>query len=264
MAENEAPWLDLMLADVGMHEITGKDANAAILRFYADVGHPECQSDEIAWCAAFQGSALKRSGNPIPPVNVNLMARSYCTYGHTCELQRGAIVVFPRGKSTWQGHVACVVEVYADGRFKYVAGNQSDSVSYGYAFAGDVLPGAVRWPVAPTVAALRNAGSSTIKRNDQIEKTGIVAVFFAPILKGIEAIFNGAPGLNSSEGLSYWQIIGKMGNETLSFITGKPWWLAIPLAGVGLWGISYFGKRKRVAEHAAGIPISAEVSKLGG
>ena len=258
----DCPWLDDILADVGVREIAGPKANEKILSYFAAIGHPECKSDETAWCAARIGAALVQNGLPIPPPNVNLMARSYCTYGVQCELKRGAIVVFPRGNSAWQGHVGCVVEVYKDGRFKYVAGNQSDAVGYGYAFSGDVLSGAIRWPVAATVKELRNAGSSTIKNNDRVEKTGIIAVFFAPIVKGLEAIFNGAPGLNSSEGLSYWQIIGRMSNDAFTFISSQPYWLAIPLVGAAAWAVSYLGKRSRVAQHAAGIPIAAEVAKL--
>ena len=168
-ALTETPWLDDIIASVGVHEIDGPASNAKILAYYVAVGHPECTSEDIPWCAARTGAALKAAGYPIPPKDVCLMARSYCTYGVACEPKRGAIVVFPRGNSTWQGHVGVVVEVQGD-QVKYIAGNQSDQVGYGTAPIAHAL--AFRWPVKPTVPDLRKAGSTEIKSGDRAQNTG--------------------------------------------------------------------------------------------
>ena len=49
-----------------------------MLRTYADVGHPEIDNDEVAWCAAFLGACLERAG--IGSTR-SLMARSYLGWG---------------------------------------------------------------------------------------------------------------------------------------------------------------------------------------
>src|SRR5262245_16812068 len=138
MSAPETPWLDLMVADLGTHEVAGPIANAVIVQRFADVGHGECQSDEIAWCAAETGSALVRSGYPLPPKDQRLLARSYCTYGAPSEPKRGAIVVWPRGSSAWQGHVGVVAGVDGE-HVTYIAGNQSDQVGYGRGQVSDAL-----------------------------------------------------------------------------------------------------------------------------
>src|SRR5258706_12627439 len=48
----EEPWLDLMIADLGTHEIAGPEANPKIVQCFANVGHPECTSHAVARRAA--------------------------------------------------------------------------------------------------------------------------------------------------------------------------------------------------------------------
>jgi hypothetical protein len=81
----EPLWLQLARSDLGLKEVAGAAANPRIVQMYAAVGHGECTSDEIAWCAASTGFWLKSAGLPIPPPNVNLLARSYLTHGVPCE-----------------------------------------------------------------------------------------------------------------------------------------------------------------------------------
>src|SRR5215475_1126764 len=118
---SDAPWLDWMIADIGVHRNKTHD-EPHILECFADCGHSEIKSDEVSWCAAFMGAALVHSGLPIPPKDTCLMARSYCTYGVRCEPKPGAIVGFPRGNSGWQGHVGVVTEIKPGNRIKYLAG----------------------------------------------------------------------------------------------------------------------------------------------
>jgi uncharacterized protein (TIGR02594 family) len=232
------------------------------LAYFAAVGHPECKSDEIAWCAARMGAALKAAGYPIPPVNVNLMARSYLTYGTHCQPKVGAIVIFPRGNNTWQGHVACVVEVKGD-RIKYVAGNQSDMVTYGTADINRALD--YRWPVEPTVAALRVAGSTEVKKADTLQNAGTVAVAAPAAMTAVETIL-GPIKAPVSDGpvavLSYWKSLVKAFEEAGHFLMERPWLLGLLVLGFSAWWLGRAVKNHRLAKHLAGAPLSGQVSAL--
>ena len=91
------------------------------------------------WCAAFVNAVLEVDGIPslndqnrLPP----LMARSFLHWGETVDknsIQRGDVVVFPRGTAGWQGHVGFYVETQVrDGKELWVilGGNQDNQVRY--------------------------------------------------------------------------------------------------------------------------------------
>lgn len=88
------------------------------------------------WCAAMINAIERSIGRP---GNGKLNARSFLTYGEAVEIddaQEGDIVVFSRGGSTWQGHVAYFLN-YEKGKngtilVKVLGGNQSDAVSIGW------------------------------------------------------------------------------------------------------------------------------------
>ena len=87
------------------------------------------------WCAAFVNMVLEM--NKIPGSdsvsNNPLMARSFMNWGTAVSkenIKRGDIVVFPRGRQGWQGHVGFYVEtMYIDGVEYYaiLGGNQEDN-----------------------------------------------------------------------------------------------------------------------------------------
>ena len=89
----------------------------------------------VEWCAAFANAVLELDGIPslndqdrLPP----LMARSFLSWGTRVErsaVQRGDIVVFPRGTQGWQGHVGFFVEEQ-NGLWVILGGNQDNTVSY--------------------------------------------------------------------------------------------------------------------------------------
>lgn len=88
------------------------------------------------WCAGFVGACEVEVGNK---GTGKLNARSYLTYGEAVTLKtakKGDIVVFTRGGSTWQGHVAFYDGLETDSRgrilIRTIGGNQSDSVSVGW------------------------------------------------------------------------------------------------------------------------------------
>ena len=72
------------------------------------------------WCAAFV--------NAVP-----LMARSFLTWGETIQdPNAGDLVVFPRGKVGWQGHVGFYVgSIYRNNveYYRILGGNQNNSVN---------------------------------------------------------------------------------------------------------------------------------------
>lgn len=87
------------------------------------------------WCAAFLNAVLKRHG--IPGSNTvseyPLLARSFLKWGEAVkEPRRGDIVIFRRGNSEWQGHVAIylnTVERNGVTYYRILGGNQNDSVN---------------------------------------------------------------------------------------------------------------------------------------
>jgi uncharacterized protein (TIGR02594 family) len=272
--------LEVWESRLGIEEVSGKKHNPVILEWWMDAGHPEIIDDETAWCSGAMCSAAKAAGLPFPPVNVNTMARSWLTMGKgvsPAEVQPGDVVVWPRGKpNSGSGHVNCVKEVRrtkTSVKVKCIGGNQSHP-SGGAVTVTDwtdlsgALSNGIRRLVPATVPALREAGSTTIKNADRKEKLGILAVFFAPIVKGIEYVANmfGPPDVPTfatlPEGLTWWQTVLGAANGIWGYAVDHPYLAATLVAGLALWGISRIEKAGRVAEHAAGIPIAAEVAKL--
>lgn len=83
------------------------------------------------WCAAFVNACEREVGNKGTGL---LNARSFVKYGQPVDIRNtkpGDIVVFSRGGSVWQGHVAYVDGVER-GLIRTLGGNQSDSVSIGW------------------------------------------------------------------------------------------------------------------------------------
>jgi uncharacterized protein (TIGR02594 family) len=111
------------------------------------------------WCAAFVNSVLEIDGIPnlndqtkYPP----LMARSFLYWGERVEredIQRGDIVIFPRGNAGWKGHVGFYVETQMHNGKEYwivLGGNQSNEVRYDFYFPSKAL-GIRRYPTQEKV-----------------------------------------------------------------------------------------------------------------
>lgn len=82
--------------------------------------------DEIPWCARFVNQVLKDNG--IKGTGSNL-ARSFLKWGvPTKKPKMGDIVVFKRGNSSWQGHVAFFLKERSN-TIEVIGGNQSDMVN---------------------------------------------------------------------------------------------------------------------------------------
>ena len=92
------------------------------------------------WCAAFVNAVLELDEIPGSESvsDVPLMARSFLSWGEPVEredIQRGDIVVFPRGNQGWQGHVGFFVDSQiVNGKEIWIilGGNQNNEVRYDF------------------------------------------------------------------------------------------------------------------------------------
>jgi uncharacterized protein (TIGR02594 family) len=114
---------------LGTKELKGSADNPKIMEMYRAVGHDWVEHDEVAWCAAFVGHCLEKAGFASTR---KLNARSYLTWGEKVagleQARDGDVVIFTRGSSTAQGHVAFFLKVTGS-QIEVLGGNQSDGVS---------------------------------------------------------------------------------------------------------------------------------------
>lgn len=117
------------LAEAEVGTIEWKDGhNPKIVAYFRDAGHSEVTDDETAWCAAFVGAMLHRSG---VDGTGKLTARSYLDWGVEVareDARPGDIVILKRGNSSWQGHVGFFVADTGKS-ITILGGNQANSVS---------------------------------------------------------------------------------------------------------------------------------------
>ena len=88
------------------------------------------------WCAAFVNAILELEGipnnedHPYP-----LTARAFLDWGSPInpqDIQKGDLVIFPRGTQGWQGHVGFYIGRSAEGMWVILGGNQDNQVRYDY------------------------------------------------------------------------------------------------------------------------------------
>lgn len=106
----------------GVHELRGAE-DPDIIRFFAEIGHPEFNEDEIAWCAGFVGACLWESdqghcGTAWAPDYMKWVGADRVT-----EPRYGDIAV------TMQ-HVTFFAGDNGNGTFKALGGNQGNRVCY--------------------------------------------------------------------------------------------------------------------------------------
>jgi uncharacterized protein (TIGR02594 family) len=141
IATTTPPWLVRAWADFGVTAVSGQGTSARVHAYYADAGHYEVAGDDVAWCAAFVGACLERSG---VRSTRSLMARSYLAFGDPLDIAHcGSVAIFSRGDDPAQGHVAFVVGETAEG-LVVLGGNQSAGVTV-MAMPRERLLG-LRWP----------------------------------------------------------------------------------------------------------------------
>jgi len=110
---------------------------------------------EFAWCAAFAGAMLERSGMR---ATRSLRARSYLAWGSSIDLPRlGAIAVLTRGPDPALGHVGFLVGE-TDAGLVLLGGNQSNAVTVAVFERSRLL--SLRWPDAASAVAQQSASDT--------------------------------------------------------------------------------------------------------
>jgi uncharacterized protein (TIGR02594 family) len=132
---------------IGLKEIPGHIHEPLVVRLWEMAGMPHIQDDETAWCAAFVGGCLELAGiKSTRKPN----ARSYTDWGvdvlesGPLEIPLGAIVVFSRPPSEWQGHVAFAVGYNDADQLLCLGGNQKNMVRVDPFHVKRIV--AARWP----------------------------------------------------------------------------------------------------------------------
>jgi uncharacterized protein (TIGR02594 family) len=258
--------LEIWESRLGIKEVPGKGTNPLIDEWCADAGHPELD-DNDAWCSVAMASAAKAAGLPFPPPNVNPAARSWLTMGVRVapgDVQPGDVVVWPRGKASWKGHVNCVQDVRHRGgkvEVRAIGGNQSNAVTLtGWADLAGALPNGVRRLVPVSVKALR-PHSSEIKKGDRIQNGGWLVTAISALVATIKELlapvqvpqFAALP-----DALTWWQSIMGGANAVWSLVAANPWLAGTVIVGIICVLAGRQLKSKRVEKHAAGVPISSE------
>ena len=146
----EPAWLTLARAELGTHEGVGAANNPKVVAYFKDAGFAGVKLDSVAWCAAFAGAMLERSGHK---PSGSLAARSYENWGVGLKEPALGCICTKRRGSSWQGHVFMLVGVNANQVFG-LGGNQSDAVTIAAFPRSEVT--AFRWPSdVPIPAALQ-------------------------------------------------------------------------------------------------------------
>lgn len=272
------PWLDVMIEreKLKIRELPGKAKNNELIgsRFRAcgwgDEWDRGVITDETPWCAAEIGGALVDVGYPIPPKAVNLMARSYLTYGKKLDKpRRGAIGVMPRGNDKSKGHVVCCVSYDPiSGIVKVIEGNKNNALVYGEYHEKVFLKNGWRWPVKATVRELREAGSTEIKQADQaqvVAAAGAAATVVSIAAETAKTVPTVATDVVTIGINSPWEMLTQM-TERIGILQGlmnavvaAPWTIPVLAVCYGLWRFGAVAKVKRIIRHMQGQPISAQV-----
>lgn len=143
---------ELAEAEIGTVE-WAKGDNPKVVAYFRDSGNAGVKSDATAWCAAFVGAMLHRAGMQ---GTGSLAARSYLKWGdgvNRDQAKPGDIVIFKRGNSQWEGHVAFFVRDNGS-TITVLGGNQADAVNR-RAYRADALLGIRRMNTSPVADSPR-------------------------------------------------------------------------------------------------------------
>lgn len=164
-----------------------KGDNPKVIQYFKDAGHPEVSTDATAWCAAFVGAMLARSG--VKPTG-KLNARSYLDWGVPVDRKNakpGDVVIFERGTG-WQGHVGFFVKDEG-ALIKTLGGNQSDAVNIKGQQASKLLGirrAPVTQPVTPVTRPAPNVSKPppiSHKPPTNVKTTGLLALILLALAK---------------------------------------------------------------------------------
>ena len=128
--------IETALSQYGQKEIVGSNDNPTIVHYAKESGFEWVNDDETPWCSIFVNwVALKSGYERTRKAN----ARSWLKIGEEIETPHvGDIVVFKRGNSSWQGHVALFINL--EGNYiRVLGGNQSNQVKISLYKKSDLL-----------------------------------------------------------------------------------------------------------------------------
>jgi uncharacterized protein (TIGR02594 family) len=212
---SEPAWLQLARKELGVAEIVGSKHNPVVLAYFRDAKHSEIKDDETSWCAAFVGAMLERSG--IVSTR-SLLARSYLEWGVKVTTPKpGDIVVFKRGTSSWQGHVAFYL-YEKDGKIFHLGGNQSNKVSITSTTKSKLL--GYRRPKAVTEQAVEKMDEVLVKALDILQPSkGVISLSEFALFTGQKLTDENRTLIRGSR--------DAMTPETLRKIIAKNYWAPI-------------------------------------
>jgi uncharacterized protein (TIGR02594 family) len=258
--------LEVMRSRLGIEEVPGKANNATIVRWATEVGWPSIKDDATPWCSICLCSAALEAGDPMPPLENRPMARSWLQWGAKVlpeDAQPGDVVIWPRGEP-WQGHVNIIEEV-ENGFAICIGGNQTSlkggAVNRTRAIA---LSGAVgiRRVVRATVKDLRKAGSTEVRKGDQVQNAGWLVTVIPSLIAAFNSMFGKVEVpqfADLKEGLGWWQEILGGVYAVAGLVQQHPWLAGTCLVGALLILIGHQLKAARVAKAAAGVPLASQV-----
>jgi uncharacterized protein (TIGR02594 family) len=255
--------LEVAQARVGIKETPGAKSNPIIDKWADDVGWPNL-SDNDAWCSIFANAAALEAGLPMTAHNVRPLARGWLTWGTKVELsdiQPGDIAVWPRGKSTWQGHVNIVESISDVGMVVCIGGNQSNAVTRTKPLDPKDALG-FRRAVAATVPALRQAGSSEIKKADRIQNGGWIVTIIPAIgaaIKEITGPVSVPQFADMRDAADWWSMLIGAFNALAGLLRENIWVSGTLIVGLLCVLVGRQLKAARLAKHAAGVPLSSQV-----
>lgn len=121
-------WYDLAYKEIGTKEVPGRASNPEIIKYH-QATTLMATDDSVPWCAAFVCWCLESSG--IKSTR-SAAARSFLYWGKEIAFKNmmiGDLIIFKRGNSSWQGHVAFYTGDSFEKYIPVLGGNQNDSVN---------------------------------------------------------------------------------------------------------------------------------------
>lgn len=119
-------YIEIAISQLGVHEVPGPGDNPKIVEYHSATSLGS-KDDEVAWCSAFVNWCLMKTGYQR---SHSAAARSWLAHGKPLgHFKPYCIVVFERGDSVWQGHVAFGISDLGQ-YIRVLGGNQSDGVTY--------------------------------------------------------------------------------------------------------------------------------------
>lgn len=139
-------WISVARKEVGQKERRGGE-NPRIIEYHSKTTL-KATEDEVSWCSSFMNWVCWKCGLER---SHSAAARSWLGYGTRLPgFRKYCIVVFKRGNSSWQGHVAFGLAL-SGGYVTCLGGNQSDAVTENGRYAASNVLGYF-WP-RPEVTA---------------------------------------------------------------------------------------------------------------